>query len=96
MSVNDSKTIAIECNSPIYVTPYVTSEPQDSEWGQPAASYYVFTIAGNRLLGQPIAGVYLPSPLSDIPPVEPLLALEFEAWDAASDEALANFEATLD
>jgi hypothetical protein len=92
MSTIDSRTVTIQRDAPVYVS----SEPQDSEWGQPAASHYVFTIDGNRLLGQPIAEAYLPSPSSDILPVDPRLAAEFEAWDAASDEALANFEAMLD
>lgn len=87
----DSRKPTVRHDVPVYVT----SEPKDSEWGQPAASRYVFTIVGNnRLLGEPIAGVYLPS--SDIFPVDSRLAAEFEAWDAASDEALMRFEATLD
>jgi hypothetical protein len=90
MSAIDSRTVTVQRDVPMYIS----SEPPDSEWGQPPASHYVFTIVGNRLLGQPIAGASLPSPSSDILPVDPLLAAEFEAWDAASDEALANFEAT--
>ena len=92
MSAINSRTITVQYDTPVYVS----SEPQDSDWGQPAASRYVFKIVSKRLLGQPIAGVYLASSSSDILPVDPLLAAEFEAWDAASDEALANFEATLD
>ncbi|MEW6232658.1 MAG: hypothetical protein AB1566_10150 [Chloroflexota bacterium] len=92
MIANDSRTLTIGEDVP----KYVTSEPRESEWGQPAASYYVFTIVGTTLRGQPIAGVYLPSPSLDILPVDSRLAAELEAWDAASDEALANFEATLD
>ncbi len=75
---------------------YVTSESKESEWGQPAASRYVFTVVGDRVFGQPIAGIYLPSPSPDILAIDSRLAAEFEAWDAASDEALANFETTLD
>jgi hypothetical protein len=92
MTANDSRTLTVENNTPVYIT----SEPQDSEWGQPAASYYVFTTVGTTLRGQPIAGVYLSSPSSDVPFVDSRLAAELEAWDAASDEALTNFEATLD
>ena len=92
MIVDDSRTAIIGHDAPVYVT----SEPQDSEWGQPAASRYEFTIVDNTLYGQPIGVVYVPSPSSDILPVDPYLAAELEAWDAASDEALANFEATLD
>jgi hypothetical protein len=40
---------------------YVTSEPQDSQWGQPSASHYSLWLIGNRLVGDPIAGVYVPS-----------------------------------
>lgn len=73
---------------------FVTSEPQETEWGQPAASRYFFVIDGARLYGQPIAGVYLPS--SEILCFDADLAAEFADWDAASDEALVNFEAMLD
>jgi hypothetical protein len=90
----DSRTAIIIAR---YESPrYITSEPHDSEWGQPAASHYEFTVVDNTLYGQPIGMVYAPSPSSDILPVDPYLATELEAWDAASDEALVNFEATLD
>lgn len=92
MIANDSRTSMVRDDAPMYVA----SEPQDSEWGQPAASYYEFTIVGTVLHGQPIAEVYVPSPSSDILPIDPHLAIELEAWDAASDEALLNFEALLD
>lgn len=92
MNANDSRIITVRHEIPIYVT----SEPQDSEWGQPAASYYEFTVVGNTLYGQPIGRVYLPSAPSVISPIDPHLAAELEAWDALSDEALANFEAMLD
>lgn len=92
MIANDSRTATVEHDVPAYIT----SEPQDSEWGQPAASRYEFTVVDNTLYGQPIGMVYVPSPSSDILPVDPHLAAELEAWDAASDEALVNFEATLD
>ncbi len=75
---------------------YVTSEPQDSEWGQPSASQYVFIIEGTRLLGEPIAGIYLPASPLEVPPADPYLIGEFEAWELASDEALINFEEALD
>jgi len=88
----DSREASVRHDIPVYVT----SESKESEWGQPAASLYVFTIVGDRLFGQPIAAVYLPSPPLDILPIDSRLAAEFEAWDTASDEALANFEATLD
>ncbi len=79
------------------VPPYVSSEPEDSEWGQPPASRYIFMIEGTRLRGEPIVGVYLRSPRSsESPPVDPRLVAELDAWKAARDEALTNFEATLD
>lgn len=90
--VIDSREALVGHDVPVYVT----SESKESEWGQPAASLYVFTIVGDRLFGQPIAGVYLPSPPLDILPIDSRLAAEFAAWEAASDEALVNFEATLD
>jgi len=92
MIASDSRTVTLGHEVPIYVT----SEPQDSEWGQPAASHYEFTIVDNTLYGQPIGMVYVPSPSSDILPVDPHLAAELEAWDVLSDEALTNFEAMLD
>jgi len=88
----DSREASVELDVPVYVT----SESKESEWGQPAASLYLFTIVGDRLFGQPIAGVYLPFPPLDIFPIDSRLAEEFEAWEAARDEALTNFEATLD
>jgi hypothetical protein len=88
----ESWKLTVRHDAPVYVA----SEPKESGWGQPPASHYVFRIVGTRLFGEPIAGVYLPSPSSDILSVDSHLAAEFEAWDAASDEALVNFEATLD
>jgi len=92
MKATDSRRMTIEEAKRIYVT----SEPQDSEWGQPPASQYVFTIEGTRLLGEPIAGIYLPSSPPEVPPIDSCLMEEFEAWELASDEALTNFEEALD
>jgi len=92
MITKDSRTETVRHELPIYVT----SEPQDSEWGQPAASHYEFTVVDNTLYGQPIMQIYLPLTPSDVLPIDPCLAAELEAWDAASDEALANLEAMLD
>jgi hypothetical protein len=75
---------------------YTTSAPRDSEWGQPAASYYLFNIIGDMMFGQLIAGTYISSSSADILPIEPTLAAEFEMWDVLSDEALNNFEASLE
>lgn len=90
MMAIDSRQTSIVHDTPAFVT----SEPQETEWGQPAASRYFFVIDGARLYGQPIAGVYLAS--SDALSFEPHLAAEFADWDTASDEALLNFEAMLD
>ncbi len=75
---------------------YVTSEPQGTDWGQPSVSHYILRVEGGRLLGEPIAGVYLTSRPFEPASITPWLAEEFEAWDTASDEALSNFEASLD
>lgn len=76
------------------VSVYVTSESPESGWGQPPASHYVFTYQGSRLIGELIAGVYLPSSPQDMP-IDSRLAAELGGWEAASDEALINFEAKL-
>lgn len=90
MIVADSRQVSIADDLPIYVT----SESRDSDWGQPEASHYRFTVIDCRLLGQLIGGVYLSS--SSVQPIDPDLEAEFEAWQAARDEALRNFEAPLD
>lgn len=91
MTAIDSREALVRHDVPVYVT----SESKESDWGQPAASVYIFSVVGDRLFGQPIAGVYLPSPPLGMSSVDSHLAAEFEAWEAASDEALANFETTL-
>ncbi|MBI1877571.1 MAG: hypothetical protein HYR94_04955 [Chloroflexi bacterium] len=88
----DSRIEAVEEKQVIYNT----SAPTDSEWGQPAASYYSFNIVDNMMFGRLIVGTYVSSSSADILPIEPTLATEFEIWDALSDEALDNFEATLE
>lgn len=93
MTMIDSRTQTVRIDAPVYAT----SEPESSEWGQPPASHYFFTIIGTTLRGQLISGVYVPLPRVAIPSVvDPQLAAELEVWDAASDEALAAFEAGLD
>jgi len=92
MSTTDSRQATIMPVTPIYVT----SEPQGTEWGQPSVSHYILRVEGSRLLGEPIAGVYLTSQPVETWSVNARLTAEFEAWDAASDEALSNFEASLD
>jgi hypothetical protein len=72
---------------------YVTSEPQDSKWGQPAAVHYRFIADGNRLFGE---SSYVKQSSPEVPFKRSLLKEELEAWDELSDEALLNFEASLD
>jgi len=74
---------------------FATSESRESHWGQPPVSQYVFELVGNRLFGQPIAGIYLRSPMETLEH-HSCLREEFGAWDALSDEALALFEAALE
>ena len=88
----DSRWPTVMQDTPVYVT----SEPPENEWGQPSASQYVFERVGNRLFGSLIAGVYAANRLRLMPSAAPCLAAELEAWDAASDEALTQFEAGLD
>lgn len=92
MTVN-SGTAVLERNAPVYMT---SDEPTYSNWGQPAASHYSFLIVGTIMFGNPIAGVYLPSPGAISTAIDSRLAEEFAAWEAASDEALVNFEAMLE
>jgi len=92
MTVTDSRVPSVR-TAP---SPYVTSSPRESTWGQPSASYYVFEVEGAILRGQPISGVYAPSGSSAIPPVDAELLAAFETWDALSSEALENFEASLE
>jgi len=90
MTVMDSRQASVREEHPVYMT----SEPQDSEWGQPAAARYILVVDGVRLHGQPIAGAYVPS--ADLLGFDDDVATELEGWDAASDEAFWNFEAMLD
>lgn len=90
MTMMDSRQSSITLETPIYMT----SEPQETEWGQPAASRYILVVDGVRLQGQPIAGTYVASP--QFISFDDDMAAELEAWDAASDEAFWNFEAMFD
>lgn len=72
---------------------YLSSESGQSDWAQPAASHYVFSIVDNRLVGIPFSASELSAPQQF--PATPLEA-ELQAWDAASDEAWLNFESKLD
>lgn len=90
MTMMDSRQTSVTDEHPVYMT----SEPQESEWGQPAAARYVLVVDGVRLQGQPIAGAYVPS--APFVGFDDDVAAELEGWDAASDEAFWNFEAMID
>jgi hypothetical protein len=75
-------------------SPYVTSESINT-WGQPPVSHYGYDSVNSRL----IKGVY--AVLSPLPffymvtTFDPMLKAEIKAWEAASDDDLAKFEASL-
>ena len=92
MIITDSRQATVMPGTPVYVT----SEPQDSHWGQPSVSHYVFRMENNRLFGEPIGGVCLPRRPVETIAVDSALTKEFSVWDALSDEALSRFEAGLD
>jgi len=74
---------------------YVSSDADEAEstWIQPSISRRSIGNAGPTILD----GIYVMTPQADPwQGIDPDLALEFEAWDLASDEALALFEAGLD
>lgn len=77
---------------------YVNSgTPEGSQWGQPSVSYYTLVVINGKLYGQPISDVYFqPQREAGVEVLDYELAAEFEAWEAASDEALADFETELD
>jgi hypothetical protein len=69
-----------------------TSEDTDV-WIQPPISRQAFDLSGSVI----IDGTYVRVEPPEIAPVvEPGLAWELEAWEAASDEALMLFEAECD
>jgi len=71
---------------------YVSTE----EWGQPPASHQVTEIlVGQRTEEQGEPGTIYATTRSTHTEMDPELEAEFAAWDLASDEALANFEAEL-
>jgi len=84
----DSRTHRIEGKTPVYAT----SAPMNSEWGQPAASYYFFTTVGSKMRGQPIAGVYVVSSSADILVTEPDLSFPDISGIAIIDEGASNSE----
>jgi|YNPBryantNP2012_1023418.scaffolds.fasta_scaffold73042_2 hypothetical protein len=90
MNTVNSRALTLDPRASVYVT----SESPESGWGQPPASHYIFTYRGTRLIGELIAGVYLPSSPQDML-IDSRLASEFAAWEAASDQDLSNFESRL-
>jgi hypothetical protein len=73
---------------------YLTSDPQENDWGgQLPVSRQTFQPG----LADLIDGIYVAAkPPEVIFSFEPELENEFAAWEAASDEALLNFESTLE
>jgi hypothetical protein len=92
MNVIASRATTVERGVPTYFA----SEPHESEWGQPPASQYWFYIDGTRMYGQPISEVYLQSSSMSHSVVHSKLAAEFEAWEAASDEAMHLIDQLVD
>ncbi len=92
-------TLASQQNT-VYARPaaYVSSESGMSQWGQPPASHYVFSVQGNHLVGHLIQDKYqaLRTTVSATTTGDPLLDLDFKAWEKAGDEDWLKFEAQLD
>lgn len=88
----DSGTVSVDYDAQVYAS----SEPTDADaWQHTRANYYAWL--GLSLDRQVTGGCYVgtPSPARSTA-IDPHLDAEFAAWDAASDEALALFEAELD
>ncbi|MBI3761957.1 MAG: hypothetical protein HY260_08880 [Chloroflexi bacterium] len=101
MIVFGTPPIALDSRSPgvrSVASPYMTSEYWVNTWGQPPASHYVFHFDGSILRGQLIESIYLTFHVMDAAPlsISPMLKAEMDAWEAASDEDVANFELGLD
>ncbi len=76
-------------------SPYVTSEFVDNTWVQPSISHYTYDGTRLRQVIQGLYGVW-PNALQPLVGGEQVLQTEFEMWETASDEDLAQFEAKLD
>jgi hypothetical protein len=87
----DSGTVSVERETRVYAS----CEPSDPDaWQHTGANYYAWLGLGLDL--QVTEGHYVGTPsAAQITPSEGLLNSEFAAWEAASDEALALFEAEL-
>lgn len=82
--------------APREATGYVTSEPQDDYWGQPSAGCHILVVVGGSMYGNIVQCACGSTVSPDILEFDPELVAEFEAWESASDEALADFESALD
>lgn len=75
-------------------TEYTSAPDHDSaqeSWGQPPISQYDLSVHG-----EPIQGVYVTSPPARRLRLDPALAAEFAAWEAASDQDFTKFVEDLD
>jgi len=94
IEVDSRTTSEVEEKSRQYRT---SGTPEWSHWGQPPITHYTFVVIEGLMYGQPIAEPYYrPEAPADVEILDSDLAAEFEAWEAASDEALAAFEAYLE
>lgn len=89
IEVLDSRTIVAGSEERLYGG----SESPSRDWGQPPASYYYLDVIGGTLYGQPTFEAFFAYMADDLVVVlDSELKAEFEAWEAASDEALTLFE----
>ncbi len=90
----DSRTRVVEQKVAVFPL-YLSSDPTEGagSWIQPPISHPSIDLAGSTI----IDGIYIKTRHPEIMPIiEPDLAWELEAWEAASDEALMLFEAECD
>lgn len=93
----DSRTCVKEhgiAGHSLYSSSEVTGKAtEESVWIQPSISRQTIDMSESSI----IDGIYVRTRHpARIPVIEPDLALELEAWEAASDEALRLFEAECD
>jgi hypothetical protein len=90
--IPDSRTLEQDVAELPYCS-YSWATEHVSTWIQPPISRQVF----DRVEPTIIDGLYVQTRrLEIVPVIEPDLALELEAWEAASDEALMLFETECD
>lgn len=92
MTIVNSRQSSVMPNGP----EYITSEPRDSDWGQPSVSHYVLRIVEDRLVGELVGGVYVAAQPIEAMALDAVLNGEMSAWDSVSDEALHVFESGLE